>query len=105
MVSLKGVGVSDNVFYPKLLDVDYKAIVVFVVVLDTKSCEEAARILGCSASSISLYLKRLRFITRRQLFYREGRDLEATDYAVKLGAVLKTLLGLLQDALVDIESN
>ena len=71
--------------YPELMKTDFRALLVFVVVLDTGSLSRAARLLGCSHSAISVSLKRVRDGSGRRLFLREGRELVPTAAAEMLG--------------------
>lgn len=76
-------------FYSRLMTIDIKAIIVFIIVLETDSSVNAARVLRCSPSTISLYLKRAQRHMGQQLFIREGRDLRPTAYALLLGVEIK----------------
>ncbi|MFQ0834368.1 LysR family transcriptional regulator [Citrobacter gillenii] len=72
-----------------LMDVDFRSILTFIVFVDTGSLYGASLVLGCSASSISLHLKRVRSYFNDILFIREGRNLNPTEYAVELSHQLK----------------
>lgn len=72
-----------------LMDVDFRSILTFIIFVDTGSLYSASPVLGCSASSISLHLKRVRSYFHDPLFIREGRNLNPTEYAVDLSHKLK----------------
>ncbi|QBX79615.1 helix-turn-helix domain-containing protein [Citrobacter tructae] len=77
--------------YRRLLEVDFRSIIVFIAFVETGSLYSASLILGCSPSSVSIHLKRVRHYFNEPLFIREGRNLEPTEYAINLSQQLKTL--------------
>jgi predicted transcriptional regulator len=76
-------------FYQKLVGMDMKSVFIFVLVLETGSSMKAAKILNCSQSTVSLYLKRAQRCIGQRLFYRDGRELKPTAYAVLVGNEFK----------------
>lgn len=76
--------------YRHLMEVDFRSILVFIAFVETGSLYSASLILGCSPSSVSIHLKRVRNYFNEPLFIREGRNLEPTEYAVNLCQQLKT---------------
>ncbi|EMF0716273.1 LysR family transcriptional regulator [Citrobacter freundii] len=77
--------------YRRLLEVDFRSIIVFIAFVETGSLYSASLILGCSPSSVSIHLKRVRHYFNEPLFIREGRNLEPTEYAINLSQQLKSL--------------
>ncbi|WP_442870754.1 LysR family transcriptional regulator [Citrobacter sp. Awk 4] len=72
------------------MEIDFRTIIVFIVFVETGSLYSASLILGCSPSSVSIHLKRVRHYFHEPLFIREGRSLEPTEYAIKLSQQLKS---------------
>lgn len=78
---------------------DYKAIVAFILVIETRSLARTAMLLSCSQSTISMQLKRFRVMTRTILFTREGRVLQPTTEAVQLAMTLKQTIAQLNETI------
>lgn len=77
--------------YRRLLEVDFRSILVFIAFIETGSLYSSSVMLGCSPSSVSIHLKRVRHYFNEPLFIREGRYLEPTEYAINLSQQLKAL--------------
>lgn len=86
--------------FPDMPSLDYKAIIAFILVIETRSLGRAATVLGCSQSSVSMYLKRFRFMTNKHLFTRDGRELQPTTEAIHLAKTLKESITKLNEILV-----
>lgn len=79
---------------------DYKAIVAFILVIETRSLARTAMLLSCSQSTISMQLKRFRIMTSTILFTREGRVLQPTTEAVQLAMSLKQTITQLNEMII-----
>lgn len=76
----------------ELKNIDLKAIIAFIVMMEAGSQYNASRILGCSTATISNHIKRTQLYFKSPLFIREGRGLIPTKDAVLLTDELKACL-------------
>ncbi|MFT2798838.1 LysR family transcriptional regulator [Serratia sp. JSRIV004] len=84
-----------------LTQINLKAIIVFVFVVETKSLLGASLVLGYSLPNISIHLKHLRDVIKTPLFTREGRCLLPTEYAIVLCEKFKHCLTGLYEVIKD----
>ncbi|WP_166256701.1 LysR family transcriptional regulator [Marinobacter salicampi] len=75
-----------------VLNLDVRALSVFITVLDEGSVSAAAVRLGVSQSAVSHTLERLRKILGDPLFVKSGRGIAATRYAVQMGPHVRQIL-------------
>lgn len=80
---------ANHLKYSQLLNIDFKAILVFIAFVESGDLYSTSLIVGCSPSSVSLQLKRVRCYFHKPLFTREGRNLNPTEYAVTVSNKLK----------------
>jgi hypothetical protein len=64
--------------------IDFRAMIVFITVVEAGGLYSASRILGCSESTVSQILTRFRVRSEQLLFTWEGRRLTPTPYACAL---------------------
>ncbi|QIU92591.1 helix-turn-helix domain-containing protein [Yokenella regensburgei] len=88
-----------------LMNIDFKSILAFVVVVETGNLYCASVLLGCSQPAVSIYLKRVRKAFINPLFMKEGRHLVPTDYAIALSRDLRKSLGPFCDIISKNTSN
>jgi len=79
------------------LDLDGRALRLFLAVLETGSVTEAADWLGVTQSAVSHQLDKLRRIVHDPLFVKSGRGIVATAHASALGEPARALLDAMRD--------
>lgn len=75
--------------YQHIVDIDFKSILSFIAFVDAGGLYGASLVMGCSPSSVSLHLKKIRCYFRTPLFTREGRNLIPTAYAIGVSEKFK----------------
>ncbi|MDX8438962.1 LysR family transcriptional regulator [Mesorhizobium australafricanum] len=79
------------------LDLDGRALQLFLAVLEKGSVTEAANVLDVTQSAVSHQLEKLRRIVRDPLFVKSGRGIVATAHARALGEQARELLDAMRD--------
>lgn len=97
--------VAGSTYLQSLSETDFRAMLVFVAVVELNGIRQAARALGCSEPSVSMALGRFRDSCRQPLFNREGRKLEPTAEAVSLARELGTCFFLMNRAAENTRGN